>query len=337
MNGAAHSSMRAALIATILASAAIAPLAAAADPDSHESPLVAYALELGQPDSRSDLGELHASASALRAVTFEMERYPPPRDDDCAQTLGASRFAQQYAQLATIQDQLGNFEAVVQAYRSALACSPRVASYEASLASAYVNLDQVAAARAAAERANALDPDDLGIRELRAHLDFIEEHWADATARFRLLALGEGDTRLAEYARSFLWLAQGRAGVRNPDVPERVPRDPSREETGVERWPGQIFDTLQGKLSEEALLQVIRDFTPESDRRGLLTEALFYIGERKLAEGDVETARRHFATVVNLRVLSFVEYGMARAELKKMRDRKPLAAAASAKASTPGR
>src|SRR4051794_22170361 len=207
---AAKPPLRAALLATFLAASTVTSLAAdpsraliaaaadspspaaaspvanaSASPDSHEPPLIAYAFELGPSDSGSDLREQQASASALRALTFEMARFPPPRDEDCAQTLGASRFAKQYAQLAMIQDQLGNFDAVAQAYRSALACRPRVASYEASLASAYVTLDQVAAARVAAERANALAPDDLRIRAPRARLDFMQEHWADATARFR--------------------------------------------------------------------------------------------------------------------------------------------------------
>ena len=354
MRGAAHSSMRAALIATTLAPSAlapstvapstvaasaialfaVAPLAVAADPapaDSHEPPLIAYALELGRPDSRADLRELYKSTSALRAVTFEMSRHPPPPDEDCAQTLGASRFAQQYAQLAMIQDQLGNFAAVVEANKSALACSPRVASYEASIASAYVNLDQIAEARAAAERAHALDPDDPSVRDVRARLDFIQEHWADATARFRLLALGDryASPQVVDYARTFLWLAQRRAGLRNPERPESAPDESSGAVAGVKHWPARILETLRGELTEEDLVQVIQETAPESDRRERLTEALFYVGELRLAEGNPETARRHFATVVNLRVLNFVEYGMARAELKKMRDRAPVADAAT--------
>ena len=68
-------------------------------------------------------------------------------------------------------------------------------------------------------------------------------------------------------------------------------------------------------------MSTLRDCTTPESRREWLTEALFYVGELRLAEGDTEAARRHFATVINLRVLNFVEYGMARAELKKMRDR----------------
>jgi lipoprotein NlpI len=51
----------------------------------------------------------------------------------------------------------------------------------------------------------------------------------------------------------------------------------------------------------------------------MLTEALFYIGQLRLAEGQREKARRHFAAVVNLKVVYYIEYGMARAELAKMR------------------
>ncbi len=76
------------------------------------------------------------------------------------------------------------------------------------------------------------------------------------------------------------------------------------------RWPAQVLDTLHGELSEEALVRVIRE-DGVSDAREWLTEASFYIGEMRLAEGDAETARRHFASVVNLKVLNFVEYGMA--------------------------
>ena len=57
-------------------------------------------------------------------------------------------------------------------------------------------------------------------------------------------------------------------------------------------------------------------------RREWLTEALYYVGERHLADGEVETARRHFAAAVNLKVVSFVEYGMARAELARIRERR---------------
>jgi tetratricopeptide (TPR) repeat protein len=321
--------MRAALIATIFASSL-----AASQPAIHESPLIAYANELEEAQSghiaptQSELGANHVANTNLRAVTFEMARHPPPRDEDCAHTLGASRFAGQYAELAVIQEELGNYQAVIEASKSALACAPRDASYEASIASAHLNLGQIAAARAAAERGNRLDPDDRGVRDVRARVDFIQEHWADATARFRLQAMERGYAHLTDYPRCYLWLAQRRAGVREPELPPRNSGPDSHgsesgtlvEPSEAERWPAQILETLRGERSEADLVKAIRDGA-KGTRREWLTEALFYVGELRLAEGDVEAARRHFATVVNLRVLNFVEYGMARAELAKMRER----------------
>jgi tetratricopeptide (TPR) repeat protein len=316
--------MRAALIATVLV-ASVASMSANADPPTtttdapaHDAPLVAYAQELGQPESSSGIKELHIATTNLRARTAEMSRHPPPPDEECAHTLGASRFAQQYAQLARIQDELGNFEASIEANRSALACTPRVAVYEVAIASGYLNLGRIAEARAAAERGYAIDAEDRGVRDVRAQLDFIQEHWADATARFRLQVLERTLPEDADYSRCYLWLSQRRAGVRNPDMPLREP-DPASTTTREKRWPAPILDTLRGERSEADLVEVIRESGPTVAREWL-TEALFYVGERKLAEGDAEAARRHFASAVNLKVLNFVEYGMSRAELDKMRE-----------------
>jgi tetratricopeptide (TPR) repeat protein len=303
-------------------------LAAAADtsPDrasrsaDRETPLVSYALQLGQSESRSQEKALYVAMTTLRAITSEMSRNPPPSDKDCAHTLGASRFAQQYARLGTIHDQLGEFEAVIDANESAVACQPRVAAYQASIASAHLTLGHIEEARAAAERGYAIDPEDDDIQDVRARLDFVQERWADATARFRLQVVDQryAGAIFGEYARCYLWLAQRRAGIREPELPKRE-QDPKEIEAPQRKlWPAQILETLRGELSEDGLVQVIRD-ADNNEEREWLTEALFYVGELRLAEGDAETARRHFASVVNLRVLNFVEYGMARAELRKMR------------------
>src|SRR5262249_24925394 len=114
-----------------------------------------------------------------------------------------------------------------------------------------------------------------------------------------------------------------RAGVRNPELPPKPVQKKSPDNDDEEprdRWPVPILETLRGERTEAALVQAIRD-DGTTEARQWLTEALFYVGELKLAEGDRESARRHFATVVNLRVLNYVEYGMARAELERMRQR----------------
>ena len=296
---------------------------ASADESSRaqEPPLIAYALELLESDSKPQ----HAAIADLRAVNFEMSRHPPPAGNDCAHTLGASRFADQYAELASIQFSLGDYEAAIKADESALDCMPRDASFHASIASANLSLGRIAEARAAVERGYAIDPDNRSIQDVRARVDFVQERWADATARFRLATVSAESRDLVDYHECFFWLAQRRAGVLHPELPP-----PPAEASAVKkRWPMPVLGLLEGELTESALVQAIRDDATGEQRREWLTEALFYVGELRLAEGDVETARRHFASVVNLHVLNFVEFGMARAELARMRERGEVAGKAT--------
>jgi lipoprotein NlpI len=83
-------------------------------------------------------------------------------------------------------------------------------------------------------------------------------------------------------------------------------------------WPRPILDTLRGGMSEQQLLEVIENQGSERRRREMLAEALYYVGEQRLAAGETETARRYFAATVNLKVLYFIEHHMARAELVRM-------------------
>jgi tetratricopeptide (TPR) repeat protein len=283
---------------------------------AQEPPLVAYSLELIESESKLP----HSEMAELRAINFEMSRHPPPKAGDCAHTLGASRFADQYARLASIQFALGDYQASIDADEWALACTPRDASLHASIASANLSLGRITEARAAIERGYAIDRDNSSVQDVRARIDFLQERWADATARFRLEIVSGEARDFADYDACFLWLAQRRAGVLHPDLPP-PPADDEELNTRKKRWPTPILALLKGELTEAALVQAIRDDAAGNEPRERLTEALYYVGELRLAEGDVETARKHFASVRNLRVLNFVEFGMARAELARMRER----------------
>ena len=271
--------MRAALTATAFAIfggslAAHAEEIVPADESSlaHEAPLVAYALELNKSDSKRQ----YSASADLRAIHFEMARHPPPPDNDCAHTLGASRFADQYAGLAAIHLSLGEFEAAIKANESALACTPRDASLHASIASAHLSLGRIAEARAAVERGYAIDPDNRTVRDVRARVDFVQERWADATARFRLLTARPEGGDLVDYHECFFWLAQRRAGVLHPELPPPLPADESARK---KHWPVPILDLFKGELAEAALVQWIRDNAAGDEPREWLTEALYYVGE----------------------------------------------------------
>jgi tetratricopeptide (TPR) repeat protein len=310
--------MRAALIAISLVTLSVPLTAFAEEPalaqepsKSDYPPLVAFAQEI----SATDPGGVQYTDRALKAATHELNRHPPPPGTDCAQTLGASRFAEQYDTLASVHSEAGEFEDAIKAKEAALNCMPREASFYADIAALNLNMGRIAAARAALERGFAIDPDGGALSDVRARVDFLEERWADATAQFRLRVISEGSADHADYYECLFWLAQRRAGVLQPEL---VPHKDDEKRT---RWPMPILDTLKGDLTEAQLVETIRDDSNGDTRRAWLTEALYYVGELRLAEGHVETARQHFASVVNLRKLDYVEYGMARAELARLRER----------------
>jgi len=282
--------------------------ASADDPEPASStPLLDFALEQ-PPPAPSFVDSLN---KRLAGITAEMQRHPPPEGEDCAQTLGANRFADQYISLATIRSSLGDFDGAITALESALECTPRDASVHGALASEQLRAGKLGEARATLERGMTIDRDDETIDSTMSQLDFIEEHWASATARLRARATIEMDPERATYSQCLLWLAQRRAGVQAPELASRDSYD---------LWPTQILDVLQGRLTEAELVEAIKEREAAPRRREQLAQALYYVGQLQLANGQTELARRYFAAAVDLEVPHLVEHPMALAELEKLRD-----------------
>jgi tetratricopeptide (TPR) repeat protein len=292
-----------------LALLTLAPFAAAAAESASPSatPLLDYARE--QPLPTQPFAE--SLDKRLAAVERELARHPPPARAECAQTLGASRFAQLYESLGSARASTGDYAGAVEAYEQALACRPRAATLYQEMAAELFHSGRLAEARAAAERGRAIDAEATALDSMLAQLDFLEEHWADAVARFRTLAATEADTERTQYWLCFLWLAQRRARVAHPDLPTGRIADGS--------WPAPILDALRGRENERDVVDEIRNEDDDTRRREELAEALYYVGQSRLAAGETEVARRYFAATVNLKVLYFIEHHMALAELRKMR------------------
>lgn len=292
-----------------LALLALVPLAAAAaeSGDSTSSPLLDYARE--QPLPTQPFAE--SLDKRLVGAERELARNSPPPRAECVHTLGAPRFAQLYSVLGSARANTGDYAGAVDAYEMALACQPRDASLYESMAAELFHSGRLAQSRAAAERGRAIDAEATALDSMLAQLDFIEEHWADAVARFRTLAVTETDAERTQYWLCFLWLAQRRAGVEKPDQPEG--RD------AYASWPKPLLDALRGRIDERAVVDEIRDEDDDTRRREELVEALYYIGQSRLAAGETEMARRYFAATVSLKVLYFIEHHMALAELRKMK------------------
>jgi lipoprotein NlpI len=109
-----------------------------------------------------------------------------------------------------------------------------------------------------------------------------------------------------------------RAGVAKPEYVERMPG---------EGWPQPLLLYMRGEYTEAELVQPIREgdeednAQPNTSTDERLCEALFYVGEAYWARGQPEMARDYFAALVNVKVIYFLEHGLALAEIAKLRER----------------
>lgn len=283
---------------------------ATAERTSDTHPLLELARELAhtrKPGLRTyDAPELRPSEHAL-------EQAQPPDDAECAGSLGAPVFAGLHNDVAQARKAQGDFHGAVMALRRALACTPRNAWLMGSLANALFDARDVPAAREAIQQAIAIHPRSVFLARIAAKVDFIQERWADAVSRFRFVAASEPDRTRASYAQLMYWLAQMRAGVARPEYVARRPADD---------WPKPLLLYLQDQYTESELVVAVRQGEDEEvDVDERLCEALYYVGEAHLARGDRELARRYFAAVVNIRVIDYIEHGLALAEIAKLSQR----------------
>jgi lipoprotein NlpI len=272
-----------------------------------ETPLFDFAREL---PFESVVAE---SMAMLEATQYEIAHNPPPQDG-CSRKLGANRFAEMYERLASIQALMGDSAAAHDSLTKSLACNPRVARVHASLASRLMELGRFEEARVEAARARAIDAEDETAALILVQMDLIEERWSEAIAELRaLIARTVAPDRTTSW-EIFLWIAQRRSGDVNP-------QDSATEL--ADEWPRPALEFLRGALTEEDVLDVVKDEGDNRSQREKLSEALYYAGQARLADGDLENARLYFTATVNLKVMYFIEHRLALAELEKMRARSP--------------
>jgi lipoprotein NlpI len=272
-----------------------------------ETPLFDYARELPFVSVVTD------GSKQLERATYEIEHNPPPKEG-CSQTLGANRFADMYENLGSVQASMGDNAAAIDSLTKSLACNPRVARVHSNVGSQYLKLGRVDDALAAVARARAIDAEDEAAATVSMQIAFIGERWPEAIEELRGLIARTVDVERATYWECFLWLAQRRSGLTSPE-------DYAAELT--DEWPRPILELLRGALTEEDVLDVVEDEDNENRQRQKLSEALYYVGQARLANGDAESARLYFTATVNLKVMFFLEHHLALAELAKMRDQSP--------------
>jgi lipoprotein NlpI len=301
------------LLAVLLASAA-SP--AAPTDESPRHPLLELARELQatrKPDLRTTPG-----APGLREAEHALEQAQAPQDSECAHSLGALRFAGLHMLVGGARVGLGDFAGAAQAYRRAQACRPRDAQILAALAGVLFDARDYAGARETITASLAIEPRAIDANRLAGNIDFVAERWADAVSRFRYVAASDPDRVQAAYGQLMFWLSQMRAGVAKPEYVERMPGD---------GWPQPLMLYLRGEYTEAELTTPIREgdensnSQPNTSTDERLCEALFYVAEAYWARGKPEVARDYFAALVNIKVIYFLEHGLALAEIAKLRER----------------
>jgi tetratricopeptide (TPR) repeat protein len=301
---------RAALVCFAVAASAIATHAeaapTAADPDP--TPLLTYATSHHFPPVLAPATQISLQKQVSR-ITFELARDPPPATD-CARTLGAKRFATLYDDLAQAYSNMGRHVEALDAYAKAIDCNPRADFLHAELAASLLDLGRYGDARSETQRQLRLGRANFTLFTLITQLDFIEDRWPDAINSARIAATDAPNDEQATYWQCFLWLAQMHAGVSEPALVKR---------RIAATWPAPILESLQGKITEIELVESVAEEHDPQRQRDILSEALFYTGQQRLATHRAEEAVKYFTASVNLRVLYFIEHQLATAELKKLR------------------
>ena len=293
----------------ILALTIVATSANATDP----TPLLTFAAAHRYPPVLQPAAQA-TYQKQIAHINFDLSKDPPPATN-CAQTLGAKRFATLYDDLGQAYSNMGEHTEAVDAYSRAIDCNPRADFLHAELAASLLDLGRYSAARTEAQRQLHLGRASFTLYTLLTQLDFIDEHWPDAASNAKIAATLAPNDEQATYWQCFLWLAQLHSGATEPTLVKR---------RIAESWPAPILQSLQGKIMEQELVEAVEDEHDPQRQRDILSEALFYTGQQRLATGQVDEAVQYFTATVNLKVLYFIEHQLATAQLRKLR--RPVAA-----------
>jgi lipoprotein NlpI len=296
------------------------PVAAGEDTAPVEHPLLERARER-EIERTKDSGRTRLSldSSDLREAQHQLQQAHVPDSENCAGSLGAIRFAYLHASVGFARASDGDYVGAAADYRRALACRPRDAELLGALASALFDARDFRGAREANDAALGIDPRSVSANRLAGNLDYVEERWADAIARFRYVAASDEDRVRAGYGQLMYWLAQRRGGIAKPEFVVRTPG---------EGWPQPLLLYMRGEYAEAELIKPINEgdsdsnVQPNTSTDERLCEALFYVGEDYWARGRPDVARDYFAALVNIKVIYFLEHGLALAEIAKLREKR---------------
>lgn len=310
-------------------------MATSADPPSTtpygHSPLLALVATL---DSATLPGET-ARLEAVRAAERALVRIPAAAAN-CAQSLGAARYAALNADLARARQLAGDRSGALEAAQRAIDCEPREAQHRVARGYLLLTMGQLDEAQRQADRAAGLQATSPGLRELQARLAYVAGQWSEAARRSGEIAAGrqaefdaqrspmhdepeasdlsDSGIKAAVYWRLFARLAQRRGGLPENNLPAP---DVALED----RWPVPLWRWLNRDADENDLVAAIESQQEPLRQRELACEALYYTAQEAFAAGHPLEGRERLARLVNLKILYFDEHELALAELARLRSR----------------
>ena len=115
------------------------------------------------------------------------------------------------------------------------------------------------------------------------------------------------------YARIWREVALLKQGVKN--MPGIITSDEADKSRTFKDWPSTLLSYISGEINEKTLLYAAFNPNPTLQIQQYC-ELWFYVGQRQLAEGNIEQARSAFQKSVETGVTDFAEYLASSNELK---------------------
>jgi lipoprotein NlpI len=121
-------------------------------------------------------------------------------------------------------------------------------------------------------------------------------------------------SELQDYSYFYLWIVRSRLGEKEAATRELVSYLEHRNPQSPANWPLQVGRFLAGQVAENDFLKAADNPNPQtSDEQRC--EAFFYVGSKRLVEGDKMGAVEYFKKCLLTNVRDFEEFQSAEAEL----------------------
>ncbi len=161
------------------------------------------------------------------------------------------------------------------------------------------------------DRALRLDPDYALAYNNRGRVHFNRGRFAQAVPDLRRAVAAD-----PEYAYWPIWLylAQARAGQGG-----RAELKDNARRLDLSDWPGPVVRMFLGELGAQAVADMGKANATRKDKERR-AEAYFYVGQQQLMAGHKDKAAAFLRAVVKTGITNFIEYGGAKAELKRLGD-----------------